>query len=468
MFRQLSITLLGFAASVQLLAAQTIGPQAPPSTAEASPAATAQTAPGQTPAAAAPNKTLSLAECVQVAEQHHPDVAAARSLVEAATFRVRESRGGLLPRIDFGQSYTRSTYNFAASPGNTPEQVELFYHGESSSNSPYYYGGLALNQTVYDFGRTRNNIHQSQAQLEASQQNLERTRQVVDLNVRLAYYGVLADEELVRVRKAALGQQRKHLDQIQAMYEVGTRPKIDLTEQRVEVSNAEVDLKQAEEDLAVARASLATAMGIPIDQAPEPANTLQQEVEPGNLSQLLDEARRNRPDVRSLRDQIDAAHAAVLIARTNFRPTISFGSLFNYRNLKFPLVYNWSLGQVLAQNIFNGGADRALISEYEANEEALRSDLSSLTDRVEQAVYTDFSDFTVAKERIDLAIQTEAEAKESLELAEGRYSTGYGNIIELTDAQYADTNNQAQEVSARYSYQEAAARLDADLGRSIH
>jgi outer membrane protein len=246
----------------------------------------------------------------------------------------------------------------------------------------------------------------------------------VNLNVRLAYYGVLADEELVRVREAALRQQKKHLDQIQAMYEVGTRPKIDLTEQRVAVSNAEVDLKQAEEDLAVARARLATAMGIPIDQSPEPANTLRHEVEPGNLSQLLDEAQRNRPDVRSLRDRIDAAHAAVLIARTNFRPTIAFGSLFDYRNLKFPLVYNWSLGQLLAQNIFNGGADRALISEYEANEEAVKSDLSSLTHRVEQAVYTDLSDFTVAKERIDLAIQTEAEAKESLELAEGRYSTG--------------------------------------------
>ena len=466
MFRQLSIVLLTLAATAQLLAAQATDSQASPPPTEISTAA--QSVPGQTPSAQTPIKTLTLAECIQVAEQHHPDVATARSLVEAATFRVRESRGGLLPRVDFGESYTRSTYNFGAAPGNTPEQVDLFYHGESSSTAPYYYGGLTLNQTIYDFGRTKKAIHESEARLEASRQDLERERQVVDLDVRLAYYSVLADEELVRVREAALAQQSKHLDQIQAMYEVGTRPKIDLSEQRVATSNAEVDLKQAQEDLAVARAGLATAMGIPIDQSPEPANTLRQEVEPGNLSQLLDEAQRNRPDVRSLRDQIDAAQATVLIARTNFRPTISFASLFDYRNLKFPLVYNWSLGQVLAQNIFNGGADRALISEYEASEEALKSNLTSLTNRVEQAVYTDFADFTVAKQRIDLAIQTEAEAKESLELAEGRYSTGYGNIIELTDAQYADTNSQAQEVAARYSYQEAAARLDADLGRPIH
>lgn len=467
MFRQLSITLLILAASAQVLAAQARERASPPPT-EASPAAATQSASERMPTAQTPNKTLTLAECIQVAEQHHPDVAAARSLVEAASFSVRESRGGLLPRIDFGESYTRSTYNFGASPGVPPAEVALFYHGESSSTSPYYYGGLSLNQMVYDFGRTKNTIHESQARLEASQQDLERERQVVDLNVRLAYYSVLANEELVRVREASLAQQRKHLDQIQAMYEVGTRPKIDLTEQQVAASNAEVDLKQAQEDLAVGRASLATAMGIPIGQSPEPANTLRQEVTPGNLSQLLDEAQRNRPDVRSLRDQVDAAHAAVLIARTNFRPAISFTSLFDYRNLRFPLVYNWSLGQVLAQNIFNGGADRALISEYEASEEALKSNLTSLTNQVEQAVYTDFADFTVAKERIDLAIQTEGEAKEGLELAEGRYSTGYGNIIELTDAQYADTNSQAQEVAARFSYQEAAARLDEDVGRSIH
>ena len=56
--------------------------------------------------------------------------------------------------------------------------------------------------------------------------------------------------------------------------------------------------------------------------------------------------------------------------------------------------------------------------------------------------------------------------RENLELAEGRYAAGYGNIIELTDAQLLLTDSQVQEIVSRYDYQMAAARLDVAVGRT--
>ena len=62
-----------------------------------------------------------------------------------------------------------------------------------------------------------------------------------------------------------------------------------------------------------------------------------------------------------------------------------------------------------------------------------------------------------AEEQILVGEKTVKEAQENLVLAEGRYTAGVGNIIELTDAQVALTSARAQHVQAMYDYQTALA-----------
>ena len=54
---------------------------------------------------------------------------------------------------------------------------------------------------------------------------------------------------------------------------------------------------------------------------------------------------------------------------------------------------------------------------------------------------------------------------EQLRLAEARYTAGLGNVIELGDAQVANTNAAAQAVQARYNLAIARAQLAGALGR---
>jgi outer membrane protein TolC len=46
------------------------------------------------------------------------------------------------------------------------------------------------------------------------------------------------------------------------------------------------------------------------------------------------------------------------------------------------------------------------------------------------------------------------------------FAAGYGNIIELTDAQTLLTDSQVQEIVSRFDYQTAAAQLDVAVGRT--
>jgi outer membrane protein len=415
--------------------------------------------------AADPPQTLTLSECLAIAEKSHPDLAASRGHVEAAQAKMKGSRAGYLPRVDFSGYYTRQTYNYAPTPGISPAQFAAAAGPQTSATAPYYDIGLNLGQTIYDGGARRGTVSHFDAELHSAQQSLERTRDLIFLNVRQAYFTVLAAEEVVRVRTETVANQSKHLDQITAFYKVGRRPKIDVTNQSVVLATSQVDLRQSQENLEIARAALATAMGIPIEQAPEPANTLAETREPGALPDLLSEAAATRPDVHALQQQIAVAQADIVVARSAFRPNIGFSTFFNYRNLKFPLVYNWSLGAQIAQNLFAGFADRSHLEETQALERVAHASLASLLQQVRQEVFTDYADLKVAEDKIGLSLKAEEDARENLALAEGRYQAGYGNIIELTDAQLLSTQSQVQTITARYDYQIASARLDSALGR---
>jgi outer membrane protein len=61
--------------------------------------------------------------------------------------------------------------------------------------------------------------------------------------------------------------------------------------------------------------------------------------------------------------------------------------------------------------------------------------------------------------------EAQANAKVRLQLAEGRYQTGIGNIIELSDAQVGLTAASTQIVSADFQLATARAQLIQALGR---
>jgi outer membrane protein TolC len=56
------------------------------------------------------------------------------------------------------------------------------------------------------------------------------------------------------------------------------------------------------------------------------------------------------------------------------------------------------------------------------------------------------------------------QARENLDLAEGRYETGVGNIIELTDAQVSLTSAQANNIKVLYDYKTAVAQVEKAVG----
>jgi outer membrane protein len=415
--------------------------------------------------ATAQDKQLSLSDCYRLAEQNQPDLATAEAQVQVAEAHVKERRSPYFPHLNFGASHNQQTYNYAGTPGISPSTFASQANGEHWANSPYYYTGLNFTQNIYDFGLTRGSVTRGRAELAQAQQNRDRIRQETLLNVRNAYFGVLAAQELVGVRQKTVDDQSKHLDQIDAFFTVGRVPKIDVTRQEVQLANAQLDLVQAQSDLTVAQAALATSMGLPVKKTFVLIDVLgaAQVLDP--VDNYLSGAQTSRPDLRALREVVRAAEGDIDAARSNFKPRLNFSSFVNFENLKFPLIWNLGIGESLLQPLLSGGYNRAFLYEAEQSKSAADSNLKSASQQVDREVYTDYANTTVSQQQIDLATKADEEAKENLAFAEGRYSAGVGNIIELTDAELLAATASAQVVTARYSYQLAFGRLEVAAGQ---
>jgi outer membrane protein len=411
------------------------------------------------------DKPLSLADCYRLANQNQPDLATAEFQVHVAEAHLKERRSPYLPHLSFGATHNQQTYNYSGLPGTSPSTAANLFNGERWNNSPYYYTGLNFSQNIYDFGLTRGSVERGKAELAQAKQNQERVLQETLLNVRNAYFGVLAAQELVEVRQKTVETQSKHLEQIDAFFQVGRVPKIDLTRQEVQLANAQLDLVQAQSDLTIAHAALATSMGLPVKNTFTLVDVLgtAQALDP--VDSYLAQAQTTRPDLRALRQVIMAAEGDIVSARSNFRPRLNFTSFADFQNLKFPLIWNLGIGESLLQPLLSGGYNRAFLTETQQAKSVAESSLKSATQQVDREVYTDYANTTVSQQQIDLATRADEEAKENLAFAEGRYSAGVGNIIELTDAELLAATAGAQLVTARYNYQLAYGRLEVAAGQ---
>lgn len=85
-------------------------------------------------------------------------------------------------------------------------------------------------------------------------------------------------------------------------------------------------------------------------------------------------------------------------------------------------------------------------------------------DSIRQELADARASFTYARDQLRLARKlTEASGRQRA-LAEGRYQTGVGNVIELYDALLTDVNARSQLVQARLDVASARARLQHALG----
>jgi outer membrane protein len=273
----------------------------------------------------------------------------------------------------------------------------------------------------------------------------------------------------VRVNEEALTNQERHLDQIENLVKAGIRSQIDLATQRTAVANARVQAVTAENNYEADMALLNQTMGLPSGTSFELTDTEMPPVpgEDGDERQMIEAALKARPEVANVDQQVRAQELTVGADRGTYFPSIgAVGNVTEFGQGTNSGSPAWYVGLQANWALLQGGLTHGQVREAKGTLQALSAQAAAVRLQVTVDVVQGRLAVRAAKATIGSAEEALANAREQLRLAEARYQTGQGSIIELFDAQVAYTTAEAQEVTARYSLASARAQLLAALGET--
>ncbi len=405
---------------------------------------------------------LTLPQALRNTDDHLPSLQVAVANTAAARARVTEARGPLLPQFSGQATLMAIDYTNPASGSG------LSGLGFATSNSWRTTLNLTATQLLWDFGNTLDKFRAARRLVDQVQHTEEETRVVAHQTTRVAYYSTHALAALARVARETLANEKKHLDQTDALVRVGTQPPIAIAQERTTYANDVFQVFQAEGNLASGRALLNQAMGVEgsSDYDVEPLDAPPIDGEGLALEELLPEALKSRPAFLAADAQVEAQALILSSYKGALGPSLGLQAQLNAFSTLPGTFEGDVIGQaVLSWNLFNGLANYGNIHEQEAGLVADRAQRDQLRQQIRVDLEQARVSVAAAKSGLASAEAAVTNAGELLRLAEGRYANGVGNVIELGDAQVAFTNAEVQRIQAQFTLNSARVTLLAKLGK---
>jgi outer membrane protein TolC len=412
--------------------------------------------------ATAPLPTKTLAQCIAIALEHHPTLKAATASVDAANEQIWVAAAPYLPSVGASYLVRRQQTSIIAQTGTSVQGK-----GTAVELSTFNSTGVSFSQILFDFGQTLASIRAAQANERSVEDNKTNTRDTVILGVQQSYFNVLATRRLLGVADDTVRQNSKQLEQAEGRHDVGVAPKFDVTTAEVNLANAQLNQVTARNNVAVARETLRNSLGIngPLDF--DVVDTLENPRVPMGEDEALAIAYDHRPDLLSAHEQVVAQDEQVTSLERQYFPTVNSFGQYQWSGTSFPLQDTWNIGASVSLSILSGGLTRAQIGEGKANLYVLKYNEESLRQNIALQVRQAVLNVQQAVESIAVAAKGQQSARENMQIADGRYTTGVGNIIEVTTAQVQQTSAEANYVQALYSYQTSVAQLENAIGKPV-
>jgi outer membrane protein len=388
---------------------------------------------------------LTLAEADAIAIKNRPRLLASESQALAAGKFTSEVRSAYFPKV-FGSATGADAQNatrIAAGQLNNPSVFER------------YANGITADQLITDFGRTGNLVKSAKFSAKSEQENATATSESVLLEVHEAYYGALQAQEVLRVAQQDVQERQVVSNQVTELAKNKLKSELDVSFANINLAQAKLLLVQAENNVQSSFANLSFALGYPKSQTFQLVDELMPPAPEANLSQLVQQALAERPEIAGEQYQLNSALAFEKAERDLWMPSLgAIGTAGLTPVREDPLISHYAaVGFNLNIPIFDGRlfSARRAVAKYQAD--ATSQNLRELQDKVAHDVQVAWLNANTAYQRLDLTQQLQQEAALALKLAQARYNLGLSSIVELSQAQLNETQAEIDQASAKYQFQ---------------
>jgi outer membrane protein len=395
-----------------------------------------------------------------MALQNNPNIRISHLLQLAQMQVTREARSGELPLavVDLTAVGAHDNSRLTAGALNNP----IVYNRAA--------GGLTVQQLITDFGRTHNLIRNAQSNARAQLETERATVADITLAVDQAFCQALTAQAVLKVAQQTVSTRQATSEQIGALTQSKLRSTLDLSLADVQVSQAQLLVIDAQNSEEAAMASLNALLGSEayqhydlVDETPS-----NPQAAPANTNDLVRLGLGSRPDLAALDFRELAAKQLASAEHDLSRPTISALAAAGGTPVRADQIQSsWygAAGANISIPVFNGFAYSARAKEADLREQAVSEQVRNLRDVIARDVRTSVLNAQQAFQRIAVSKRLIDQADNALELAQARYKVRLSGIVDLTQAQLAQTEAQIGYTNARYAYQTALAELRFQTGQ---
>jgi TolC family type I secretion outer membrane protein len=423
-----------------------------------SPAAVADCAARETPregtAVLDPAHAYTLAELIDIAEQHNPKT---RVVWERAKQKARYL--GLAKSTYYPQLAGLAAFGDRRLINPFPEP--LAPRGYVMVEVPEVTPEVTLQYLIFDFGKRGGTVDSAKQEKFAAGADFIQVNQALAFRVSSAYYELVTAEERLQAAQETLRTAQTTQDAAEKRLDNGLATYPDVLNTRAQTSQAVFDEESADGDEKIARVKLTEEVGadpspnIVIDgqrSAPLPERLTM------SIEALIDRAMKDRPELMAQALRIRSAAARIRAARAEYKPEIELSGSVAQTSLWPSADYGvlgqaseptWTVELGIHWRIFDGGARRNELQSAESEHREAKDELTEIHDQTTREVWTAYIAFRTALRKHDAAVALLDAANTSYSASLDAYNYGVRTLVDVITAENQLAQARLSNVSAR-------------------
>jgi outer membrane protein TolC len=322
-------------------------------------------------------------------------------------------------------------------------------------------------------------IQAIRADYQAGLISYEKARLQTERDLRKAYNDMLLLIENIALIRASYEAAEQQVAAAQANYQAGLAPELTLLQALVSRDNMKPGIDQAENGLILSQARFAQILGLPLEtrfelvSPPEETGFI-----PLDLAELINEAARNKPDIRELRQQLAAlektrqartlqAHTPYLRLDWGLSPTFGADpfkdSWFKKDNWSDRGSFSVTIGIGL-NGLFSFTKEGQALKDMDNQIKTTVNGISQMIQGTELEIYNTLLALAQVQSTVEVQNQTAALAEQSYNLTMEAYQAGLQDFLQVQNAELQLRQAKMEILRQVFSYRNSLIDLEYATG----
>lgn len=445
--------------------------------------------------------TMSIDECVNYAIEHNPNLAVSKEQIKAAKSGIGQQRANYAPRLTASVNYNHNDNNGTRIVNSHQNSIGF---------------NVGISEMIWDFGRTTAKINMAKYDTMSAQYDYDYDLLNVIYNVKINYYRVLSSLANLDIYEQNVRINTLNYERTKAMFDEGLKSKIDVVNAEVNLADSKIQLVEGQNTLATNVLVLKNSMyyqettpfivkntenfgflkadykkkmqsldeikpsGFSFKKNEDGLITLTSGIEHNDIIQdytfnpfklsmqdAVDKALDLRPDLKSNRMLSKVQEESLKAIRRQYLPEIDGSLTWGYTKNESTYSSPLQVGASVGIGSLNPYSIHYQIKEGEAYLDIANHNVNIAKSDIYWEVQSNYVNMRQLERKIPLMHQKVKATLENFELADGRYSVGLNNYVELQDALANYNNTQLSFVEAVFEYNVARETLLKSMGVGI-